>query len=1672
MAQTPSNSAAQNPDININLRGLTPTDGTKGLIEFDHPLDSKAPQLSTLLEGNPEPAVKSLYQLHEWDSIVNKPSNALLNIPNDAPSGGYAPVVGFGTNAGQSVLVPQSGYDIGGGYQAVILYATDNSISLKYTPDSDVVVGYTVQLDNIQVDPQLLALYQKADSAGRTQLPALPGGYKIGVAKGDELRVAVRDTGAFMDPRWRADWWNKVPLKSAVGLAPALVAVDAGQSPDLPRDSRKKFPSGDEFAELCPNEEPKIGAEKNTAPTYRGLFASPTPEMRDNAGLDYTKVGVKGAFCGTSKSEPILLREVAPYKLKEVPQCKVVGWAGEIQFNYGQLDAQNPIPFVQEMANQIEGDWSAPFISEKDMEVKENLAYGSNPDPKAISEIQRREGVLKKILSSQVQDQMKCDLIEYVGHKGGQSIYHSFAIDGTNLSGISCPPNVTKPTTYTPQERAAWETQWGNTWKKVPLVPNDKAVGDRYYIICDDRTYTNPDGVPEVLRLGLSVNALWKTLTPQSEQEKFYKAGYEAMRDPLHSKELWGPAGKGSNKPQQPALPPLPYLANKPMDQLAKQADADPKQCLVNKDQMPRPDRDNGRCMHFVPTGQYDDNTLNTNVQRLKDMGVTWTTALYDDENVLARAAKAFGEAGIMVNWRKQLKSDQAPSGYPWARDIAIMKQYGNDDVKKNGPLIQLYNEPGDDREWTNGSPNFGTYLKNFNSMSQRIMAAGGRVGIQVQDPSELAALISKIQSDPDINQKDYWSKIFFVPHLYANGNPANWTGDDIGQLGFREYAEVFQQELGFVPPMIVGEGGPEIKEHPNDNPKFTRAQHAQYVADVYNQFATGKMVDGRPLPDYLMAFCNWVVDAVGDTRFQNYAWYNNLTAAGDLTQTINAVKALPKAERKFSCDKPASVIPESSMVSFKRGPLAKLQEDLLGNFVRGLVSLFRTNARVFAQTLERLPLLAQAGRLLAQGCTALEPSIEVVNDDPNNFVYALVVRRTACAPPGVLGDIHIDPPANYAAGNPGKTGPHVQSMTGNELRFLNTYPGASGFMPQVRSIEELQQYTWNMNADRLPEGSKLHGVQFAFEGAVSPDGGSPPNKGRKVCDPSVQCCVTSDCAFRLPRTGQMGPSDTGLPTGASHMLVGVKYAPGTSNGSSYDYDPVELIWTVPAWVPGQRPIPGDCSIVVEDKSSKNTCSGTDDQSCQMAGYEACNEEQGKCGNIMCMKVHDRVVDVYNSVPFLDSIWKQLTGEGSKTMSAGVYNLFKSPEFKGTTAAPPAVGCTEKASVVFDSKGKFTSPPGIGEIYYSFDQGFGVGAERSNAAFNSFGVKEVRVTQVKPEEGKKAKILYYRLGGLCNATTWLSRGLMTPLGFKNPGAMAAGSGSLTPGGSPGSAGFPGGFSPGGFGSLSGSGSAPASASSLSGVGAFTSSANVSALISDAPKETPRVFVVTSTLLLSKLPDFGGVAVDDHILVYDQSKRIVLYRPKTNTIISQPKPITVSVRNASGVGGLGSAALEDLRRYIPHVFVADQLDARRTTDITGTSAVSVGGNGNTLVPIFAQTFGWNLLSIPPKDEPIPAADMIIFIGKPRITIWNGTTDGGIMTAFEKKLRQLLPTAVIYDKGTAADTKQPITFAIDTTGTRASQALIIANALGVTTGTPPANESKTGAEFLILLGTDKK
>ena len=186
--------------INLALRGYTPVDELKAIFDIGTGTEPNAPQFRTLFADVRIPTISTVYALYKWDASCNCPSTEIVTRP-------AVSVAGLATIPGEIMHLPDSGYEIGPGYDAMVLYASETRLVAKYTREDDIVSGYTLYVENVCVEPSLLALYRSLNAAGRQQLPALAGRQPIGRAFGAEIGVSIRDAGTTQDPRARNSWW-------------------------------------------------------------------------------------------------------------------------------------------------------------------------------------------------------------------------------------------------------------------------------------------------------------------------------------------------------------------------------------------------------------------------------------------------------------------------------------------------------------------------------------------------------------------------------------------------------------------------------------------------------------------------------------------------------------------------------------------------------------------------------------------------------------------------------------------------------------------------------------------------------------------------------------------------------------------------------------------------------------------------------------------------------------------------------------------------------------------------------------------------------------------------------------------------------------------------------------------------------------------------------------------------------------------------------------------------------------------------------------------------------------------------------------------------------------------------------------------------------------------------
>lgn len=198
--------AEAHADLNLALRGYVQATGQYvGILNncSDPPGDWNAPQLRGLFADRRVPTFLSVHWVYRWDWACGCRGAGV----EDAYGPSLAKVA---ATPGEVLYVPDSGYSIAEpqGYEVLVLYASSNRLTLKYTREDNVVRGYSLHLEDICVDGNLLALYEAMNAAGRWELPALRARQPFGRARSGEFGVVIRDVGNWMDIRSCKDWWR------------------------------------------------------------------------------------------------------------------------------------------------------------------------------------------------------------------------------------------------------------------------------------------------------------------------------------------------------------------------------------------------------------------------------------------------------------------------------------------------------------------------------------------------------------------------------------------------------------------------------------------------------------------------------------------------------------------------------------------------------------------------------------------------------------------------------------------------------------------------------------------------------------------------------------------------------------------------------------------------------------------------------------------------------------------------------------------------------------------------------------------------------------------------------------------------------------------------------------------------------------------------------------------------------------------------------------------------------------------------------------------------------------------------------------------------------------------------------------------------------------------------
>jgi cell wall-associated NlpC family hydrolase len=303
----------------------------------------------------------------------------------------------------------------------------------------------------------------------------------------------------------------------------------------------------------------------------------------------------------------------------------------------------------------------------------------------------------------------------------------------------------------------------------------------------------------------------------------------------------------------------------------------------------PRPIGDNGRGMHWVPTIQSDNATVDKYVQEMKDMHVKWAVILNDNCTIGQNdyLVKKLVDNGIMPVMR--IFTD---GGAPIQGDIkALVEHYKALGVD----YYQLYNEPNLNMENQGQTPDPIRYVDKWLPAAKAVTEAGGLPGFGALSPMGdyddlefFNKALTEIKARGETGTMDHaWIGV----HNYTGNRPLDFTGDNDGFLSFRWFDQSVRQILGRSLPIIGTEGGTHVGVG-NDRSRPTISQEDQ-IAMVKGAYEY--MKNAEP---YYFSYTYWAVanEAGGgkDSSFENHALFHT----NSTNPVVAALKGMPDQTR------------------------------------------------------------------------------------------------------------------------------------------------------------------------------------------------------------------------------------------------------------------------------------------------------------------------------------------------------------------------------------------------------------------------------------------------------------------------------------------------------------------------------------------------------------------------------------------------------------------------------------------------------------------------------------------------------------------------------------------------------------------------------------------------------
>jgi hypothetical protein len=342
----------------------------------------------------------------------------------------------------------------------------------------------------------------------------------------------------------------------------------------------------------------------------------------------------------------------------------------------------------------------------------------------------------------------------------------------------------------------------------------------------------------------------------------------------------------------------------------------------------PCPPNDNGLGIHAGL--DCSDAAVSADVKRATTLNLKWVLLVPEDSSELKSAAQAYWENGIMPVVRPRCLVDEE---HDFARDARMLQQM---DIPA---YVQVYNAPEQPEEWKSGKVNMTAFATRWLARAREVVDVDGYPGLQVNSIEDLNTVLAEAKAQ---GLEHLFRHSWFCCHNYGLNRPARYPYDDPNQkglpvqhtdwefagtvdqvnrwreegkhpgqtvyddyecvLGFLAYARVFEEQLGFVPPIICGEGGWEYGDLTDRRyPKVSDFLHQAHHMAMFAWFRDGVLPDGNALPECLFAVCPWLLSGSDEPA----AWYDG--PEGTRQQTVAAVAAMPRFVREGATTQPST---------------------------------------------------------------------------------------------------------------------------------------------------------------------------------------------------------------------------------------------------------------------------------------------------------------------------------------------------------------------------------------------------------------------------------------------------------------------------------------------------------------------------------------------------------------------------------------------------------------------------------------------------------------------------------------------------------------------------------------------------------------------------------------------